>query len=118
MQKFYDLGYELAGDRQPLSAFGRGNIIDIYPALANAASRIDFDGDTIESIKELGKKAGSGIKQIIIPPASWRSLPRQVKFGSTLTKFKTISFEHFPAQADVTVAVRAEMIKLIEARLS
>ena len=65
-----EYGYRRASKVMEAGEFAmRGNIIDLYPANANAPYRLDLFGETIESIKQIDpitQRSGEAIKELNI----------------------------------------------------
>jgi transcription-repair coupling factor (superfamily II helicase) len=83
-QRLYYLGYERA---DVVSAAGeyavRGGIVDLYAATGDAPVRIEFFGDTVESIRAFDVESQrSSVEIDAIEVVPWSEIPRDEKYRS------------------------------------
>ena len=76
---FVGTGYDRVGEVTAKGQLAvRGGLLDIWPPTAPLPIRIDFFGETIESIREFdpaSQRSGERLREIWIAPAATRTLP-------------------------------------------
>jgi len=84
-RKLDELGYERAGQVEVRGEFAlRGGIMDIYPYASDQPFRLDFDGDTIESIRPFDpftQRSEESVAAITIADSSPQHLRRLFTSG-------------------------------------
>ena len=82
IERLYRLGYHRA---DVVSAAGeyavRGGLLDVFPASANSAVRIEFFGDTVESIRPFdlqSQRSDGSLDALVVGP--WSEIPRDPEY--------------------------------------
>jgi len=121
LKKLHDLGYEQVNLVQNVGDYSvRGGILDIYPPsfltgkkLHNTPLRLDFFGDTIESLRgfnPISQRSITEIEEAIILPASDICYPAvsSGKMKQLLTNFDKAALEH-EWDSDETLKLREQI---------
>ncbi|MDQ2873141.1 MAG: transcription-repair coupling factor, partial [Candidatus Eremiobacteraeota bacterium] len=101
-QRLFRLGYERADIVSAAGEFAvRGGILDVFAASADAPMRVEFFGDTVESIRPFGvesqRSEGQRDRLDIIP---WLEIPRD-------ERYRARAIERFTEPANVARAMHA-----------
>jgi len=91
VRRLHDLGYERADVVSSVGEYAvRGGILDLFAATADAATRIEFFGDQIESIRPfdlVSQRSDDAIAQLEVAP--WNEIPRDERTrGRLLERFE------------------------------
>jgi transcription-repair coupling factor (superfamily II helicase) len=100
-RKLGDVGYERVGQVEVRGEFAlRGGILDIFPYTSDTPYRIDFFGETIESIKPfdpLSQRSDEPVPSISFADASPDSLKKLFSPGASKGPYSLL--DHLPAGA-------------------
>jgi transcription-repair coupling factor (superfamily II helicase) len=97
-RKLSDAGYERVGQVEVRGEFSlRGGILDVFPYTSDTPFRVDFLGDTIESIKPfdpISQRSDEVVESISFADASPDSLKKLFSPGATTGAFSLL--DHLP----------------------
>ena len=120
LEKLIQAGYSLDKTApEPGLMASRGSLLDVFPAQSDKGIRVDFFGDTIESIKKYspGEKPNQEIKEVSILPFNLNNSPKKSTLSSYLKNNLVIKMDSFPAEYDLQIIFsNSELNKLDEKR--
>ncbi|MGA8534507.1 MAG: hypothetical protein WB615_10405, partial [Candidatus Tumulicola sp.] len=85
-ERLYRLGYERSDLVSAVGEYAvRGGILDVYPATAGAPMRVEFFGDTVESVRRFeveSQRSNASVASVEVVP--WTEIPRDEHFRARI----------------------------------
>jgi transcription-repair coupling factor (superfamily II helicase) len=104
LQRLYELGFRRCDVVSAVGEYAvRGGILDVFPPTAERPARVEFFGDTVESIRPFeleSQRSGGALQSLEIVP--WSEIPRDEALRSRI-------IERLDAPENVSRAARAHL---------
>lgn len=119
-QKLAALGYERVEQVNAEAQFSqRGDILDVYPVAHELPLRLEWFGDTLESLRELDpltQRTLDNITEIRLTPVDYRALvlPRLPHLEPNLTGYRRFLSQAFPQAASLLAYLPNHVLVVID----